>query len=104
MPERTTAQWLELFGGADIPAMPLHTVDSLIDDPHLAASGFFRIMEHPTEGSLRVMQPPGSWSESPPEVHRAAPRLGEHSEAVLREAGLTSAEIADVLGTPVAAS
>ena len=98
MRERSTAQWLELFERADIPAMPLHSVDSLIDDPHLAATGFFALVDHPSEGRLRAMMPTGSWSESPPDVRRLAPRLGEHSADILREAGLSEPEIADALG------
>ena len=40
----------ELLQDADIPVTPLNSVDDLIDDPHLAASGFFTMTEHPTEG------------------------------------------------------
>ncbi len=89
----TTAQWLERFEQADIPAMPLHTLESLIEDPHLKAVGFFQMMEHPSEGTLRMMAPSGQWSESPPSIRRGAPRLGEHSAEVLAEAGYSLDEI-----------
>jgi crotonobetainyl-CoA:carnitine CoA-transferase CaiB-like acyl-CoA transferase len=89
----TTAQWLQRFEQADIPAMPLHTLESLIEDPHLQAVGFFQMMEHPSEGTLRMMAPSGQWSESPPSIRRGAPRLGEHSAEVLAEAGYSLDEI-----------
>jgi crotonobetainyl-CoA:carnitine CoA-transferase CaiB-like acyl-CoA transferase len=90
---RTTADWLELLNGADIPAMPLHTLESLLADPHLAATGFFGHEEHPSEGKLRTMAYPSTWSATQPAASRPAPRLGEHSAAVLREAGYTDERI-----------
>ena len=85
--QRTTQEWLQAFDEADVPAMRLHTPESLLADPHLEQIGFFGFAEHPSEGTLRTMAVPTRWSESPPEVRRLAPRLGEHSVEVLREAG-----------------
>lgn len=51
---QSTAHWLELFEDIDVPAVPLNTVESLLDDPHLAAVGFFRQVEHPSEGAMRT--------------------------------------------------
>ena len=62
--QRTTAEVIALFDRLDIPVMPLHTVDSLIDDPHLAAKGFFREVEHPSEGTLRQMAVPTQFGRS----------------------------------------
>ncbi len=95
--ERTTAEWLELLGAADIPAAPLHTLESLVDDPHLGAIGFFEVVQHPSEGRIREMAVPGRWSESQPRIRRRAPRLGEHSRDILREAGLDDAAIARLI-------
>lgn len=95
--QRSTAEWLRLLEDADIPVMPMHTMESLLDDPHLNAIGFFRKVEHPTAGTIRSMAIPGSWSESSPEITRHAPQLGEHSREILREVGYDEATIADLL-------
>ena len=89
----TTEHWLRKFDEADIPAMPLNTLDNLMDDPHLKAVGFLEVVEHPSEGPIRQMKPSSKWSESPLEVRNLAPRLGEHSAEVLREAGYSGEEI-----------
>jgi crotonobetainyl-CoA:carnitine CoA-transferase CaiB-like acyl-CoA transferase len=90
---RTTAEWLELLTRADIPVMPMHGLESILDDPHLVATGYFPIVEHPTEGPIRSMKVSAAWSETPAETVRLAPRLNEHGEEILREAGFSADEI-----------
>ena len=94
---RTTAEWLKALDDADIPVMPMHSVDSLLEDPHMKAIDFFEIVEHPTEGRIRSMAVPGTWSASQPKVTRLAPRLGEHTREILAEAGLTAAEVSSLI-------
>ena len=101
---RSTHEWLTLFEDADIPAMPLHTPDTLLRDPHLAATGFFSLTEHPSEGRIRQMAFPSTWSASQPESSRHAPRLGEHSVEVLREIGYTQQRIGALLEGGVTAA
>ena len=94
---RSTAEWSELLERADIPVMPMHTLQSILDDPHLEAVGFFKTIEHPVEGRIRQMQVPSHWSASQPQPGGPAPTLGEHGRAILSEAGFTVEEI-DSLG------
>ncbi len=84
---------MQLFEEADIPHAPLHDLDSLIDDPHLAAVGLLQSIDHPTEGPLRVAGPAATWSRTPPSIRQYPPRLGEHGDAILREAGFSESEI-----------
>ena len=84
---------MRLFEEADIPHAPLHDLDSLIDDPHIAAVGLLQSVEHPTEGTLRVAGPAATWSRTPPSIRQYPPRLGEHGGEVLREAGFSDGEV-----------
>lgn len=90
---RSTAQWRELLESADIPVMPMHTLETILNDPHLNAVGFFKIVEHPIEGRIRQMQVPSTWSVTQPQAGRPAPALGEHGQDILRESGFSAVEI-----------
>ena len=91
--ERTTAEWLEAFDAANIPSMPVNHPDDLVDDPHLAATGFWQTMEHAELGTLRFPGIPAQFSKTPGAIRRAAPALGEHSVEVLTEIGYERAEV-----------
>jgi crotonobetainyl-CoA:carnitine CoA-transferase CaiB-like acyl-CoA transferase len=92
MATRTTAEWLEIFGNSSVPTIVVNTLEGLKDDPHLNAVGFWQEVDHPTEGRLRMTRFPVTFSESPADVRRLQPRLGEHTREVLAEAGLSDAE------------
>lgn len=97
MRTRSTADWIALMNQADIPAAPMHTLDSVVQDEHLQAVGMFEVVEHPTEGKVRQLRPPTRWSESPPSVRHQAPTLGQHTAEVLREAGVPADQIDAIL-------
>ena len=93
MATRTTQEWLDVFGETSVPTNMVNTLEDLVDDPHLKAVGFWEVVDHPTEGKIRMTKFPVSFSETPADVRRLPPRLGEHSIELLKEAGLSQAEI-----------
>ena len=94
---KTTGEWVDLLGRADVPAMPYHTLDSLLEDPHLQDVGFFEVKDHPTEGRTRSMRLPNKWSSGTRREWSPAPKLGQHSVEVLREAGYDDAAIESMI-------
>jgi crotonobetainyl-CoA:carnitine CoA-transferase CaiB-like acyl-CoA transferase len=102
--KRTTDEWLEVLGRADIPVQRMNSLDDIVADPHLAAIGYLKTVEHPSEGRIKVLAVPSEWSESAPEYRRPAPRLGEHTREVLREAGLGNAQIDALIASGAAAA
>ena len=94
---RSTAEWLDLLQRADIPVMPMHDFVSILQDPQLLATGFFEMVDHPSEGRMRQISVPASFSRTPPQPFRPAPRQGEHGEDILLEAGFSRQEIDDLL-------
>lgn len=94
---RTTAEWLALLEAADVPVMPMNDLQGLLSDPHLAATGFFRTVEHPSEGRIRDMRVAATWSATQPAPSRLAPRLGEQGAEILREAGFDDTRIRELI-------
>lgn len=92
MLRRTTGDWVALLRDIGIPAMPIASPADLLDDPHLAATGFWERRDT-AEGTLRFPNIPTRFGGTPGAIGDAGPALGADSRDVLREAGLNEAEI-----------
>ena len=92
-PARTTAEWLAALAEAEIPAGPVNSLDDLRQDAHLEAIDFYREIEHPSEGRLEILDTPYRLDGDRLPLTRPAPRLGEHTAEVLREAGVSETDI-----------
>jgi len=90
---RSTAEWLEVLPRLEIPCGEIVALEDIPNDPHLQAVGFFRRETHPTEGAITVPDTPVQFSRTPASIDRLQPKLGEHSAEILREAGLSDADI-----------
>jgi crotonobetainyl-CoA:carnitine CoA-transferase CaiB-like acyl-CoA transferase len=88
MPERTTAEWLQILKVAQIPAIQINEIDDVISDPHLQATGLFREREHPTEGAYVEVRPPVRFSGFDYPDLRHAPAKGQHTDELNDELGL----------------
>jgi len=98
---KATAEWLELFDQLGIPAMPYHTLDSLMEDPHLQDVGFFQKVDHPTEGRIVNMALPSKTSFGGRKDFLPAPKIGQHSVEILREIGYDDAAIEAMIASDI---
>lgn len=74
--------------------MSCHSLESLMDDPHLTAAALLGREHHPTEGAVRTIRSTVITDGVAPDGAGIAPPLGWDSQAVLLEAGFTASEIA----------
>lgn len=90
---RTTEEWLARLEAEGVPCAPVLTRDQVIAHPQVLAGDILQESEHPVAGRLRQTRTAARFETTATELRRGAPRLGEHTQEVLREIGLTPAEI-----------
>jgi crotonobetainyl-CoA:carnitine CoA-transferase CaiB-like acyl-CoA transferase len=90
---RTTAEWLRRLEAEGVPCAPVLTRDQVIDHPQVAASGVLTESDHPVAGRLRQTRTAARFEGTPTALRLGAPRLGEHTDQILGELGLSAEEI-----------
>ncbi len=90
---RSVAEWIELLSAEGVPCTAVNSIDKVVVDPQVLARDMVSCVEHPTAGVVRMAGLPVKLSQNPGAVRSAAPLLGEHSDAILKEAGYSADEI-----------
>ena len=90
---RTSKEWLEIFEREDVPCGPINDTDELLDDPHLAAVGFFDPMFTETTPVQRTLRQPVLYRGMTREADRFAPRLGADTQALMAQLGYSDADV-----------
>ena len=96
MAGRPCAHWLMLFDARDIPCGPINDYEEVMADPHILARELVVETDHPTLGRIRTLGTPLKLSDTPLTPGRPAPLLGQHTDEVLGEVGVTTDEIAEL--------
>jgi formyl-CoA transferase len=79
--------------------MQLNSPETVMQDPHLAATAYFQRVEHPSEGAHWQMRPAARSSEPGRAQMLHAPRKGQHTREVLAQAGYSAQEIETLLAS-----
>jgi crotonobetainyl-CoA:carnitine CoA-transferase CaiB-like acyl-CoA transferase len=94
---RTTQEWLDALREVDIPAMPCHTIDTLIEDPHLTQVKLMTSEVHPVEGKTVVIRSSIKNNGEYAPVNSFAQPKGFDTENILQELGYSQSEIVEIL-------
>ena len=100
--QKTTAEWVEIFEKSDVPAMQYHTLETLMEDPHLNDVQFFQKIDHPTEGKMIDMALPNQSTAGARADYMPAPKVGQHTVEILRGAGYDDAAINKMIADGIA--
>jgi crotonobetainyl-CoA:carnitine CoA-transferase CaiB-like acyl-CoA transferase len=93
LPERTTAEWIEILSTRDVWCAPVQTFDDLVGDPQVEHNELIATVEHPSGGELRVVGMPVRFSETPGTIRIGPPAVGQHTDEVLAEIGYGEEDI-----------
>jgi crotonobetainyl-CoA:carnitine CoA-transferase CaiB-like acyl-CoA transferase len=87
------ADWLRAFDAAGVPAGPVHTIGEALTHPQTLARGMVVDLNHPQAGKTKAIGCPIHFSQTPAQINRPAPMLGQHTRELLREFNFTDAEV-----------
>jgi CoA:oxalate CoA-transferase len=94
--EATVETWIERLNRAGVPCGRVMDLEGVFTDPQVIAQVMALEIEHPGYGPVRVTGFPIKLSATPARVRRPAPRLGEHTDAILTELGYDAARLAEL--------
>jgi crotonobetainyl-CoA:carnitine CoA-transferase CaiB-like acyl-CoA transferase len=96
---KSAKEWLIIFRENGIWAGEVYGYKELVNDPQIAHNGTFVEYDHPTEGHVKTPGFPYKFSQTPAQVYRGAPRVGEDTTEILTGLGYKAGEIKDLLAS-----
>ena len=94
---RTSADWLERLDANDVPCAPVLSRPEILENEQIKANKLISQYEHPGLGQIRQPRPGAKFSRSDMRKEPIAPALGQHSEEILRDLGLSGTEIKELV-------
>jgi crotonobetainyl-CoA:carnitine CoA-transferase CaiB-like acyl-CoA transferase len=85
--------WLDRLDAAEVPCAPVLRRADVMNNVQVVNNALIELMEQPTLGTVRQARPAARFDRTPARIAGPAPRIGEHTEAILAEAGYSAGEI-----------
>jgi crotonobetainyl-CoA:carnitine CoA-transferase CaiB-like acyl-CoA transferase len=86
-------EWLDRLDAADVPCAPVLRRGEVMDNVQVINNALIELMEQPSMGTVRQPRPAARFDRTPARIGGPAPRIGEHTDAILAEVGYSTAEI-----------
>jgi crotonobetainyl-CoA:carnitine CoA-transferase CaiB-like acyl-CoA transferase len=90
---RAREEWVRDLKAAGVPCGSVRDIAEVLADPQLDARGMIDTIDHITAGAIRVLGVPIKLSATPGSIRTAPPALGQHTDRILEECGLSRADI-----------
>jgi crotonobetainyl-CoA:carnitine CoA-transferase CaiB-like acyl-CoA transferase len=100
---RTSAEWLARLDAEQVPCAPILGREDLLTDPQIAANGLIVESDHPRAGRMRQARPAARFDRTPAGLRSPAPLLGEHTDTILTELGVSPERLEDLRAAGVVA-
>jgi len=84
--------WLDRLDAADVPCAPVLRRGEVMDNVQVINNALIELMEQPAFGTVRQPRPAARFDRTPARIGGPAPRIGEHTDAILAEAGYSPSE------------
>jgi len=94
--ERGTAYWLQLLEAGDVPCSPVNRLAEVFTDPQVVHNDMSLVLEHPQHGKVVTVNNPIHLGRTPARPWGYPPAAGEHTDAVLADAGFTAEDIEEL--------
>lgn len=89
-----TEAWLVRCDAAGVPAGPINRFSEVVTDPHYLARGMVQEFEHCKAGRVKTLGFASKFSATPQQIRQPSPLLGQHTEEILQEFGVTAEHMA----------
>ena len=91
--QKPKKEWMRILGEADVPVSPVHTLEEVVDDPHVVFRKIIQEMTLKSGEKVKQLSFPVKFSNTPTNLRIPPPELGEHTEEVLESLDYSKNEI-----------